>query len=50
MKVAHLKGDGAIPSLIAALLYDVKPLYFLRNVCRQVKWMKKKRFVWNKAL
>ena len=50
LKVAHLKGDGVMPGLIAASLHDVKPFYFLTNACRQVKWIKKKRFVWNKAL
>ena len=45
LKVAHLKGDGVMPSLIAASLCDVKPFYFLTNACRQVKWIKKKRFV-----
>ena len=49
VKVAHLKGDPSIPSMIAVSIYDVKPFYFLSNQCEKLEWTKKTRKVWHKA-
>ena len=49
LKVAVLKGDPSMPSLIAASLYDVKPFYFLSNQCEKLQWIKMTRKVWHRG-
>ena len=45
VKVAKLKDDSSMPSLIAVSIYDVKPFYFLSNQCEKLEWTKKTRKV-----
>ena len=49
MKAAVLVGDSSCPSLVAASLYDSKPVYLISNACNKVEWTKKERkrnYVW----
>ena len=45
LKVASLKGDAAMPGMVAISLYDSKPFYMISNICRHVHWVKKKKSV-----
>ena len=47
LKVSTLKGDGAIPGIVAISLYDSKPFYFMYNACEEVKWKQMTRQVWH---
>ena len=50
LKVAVLKGDSVCKPLVCISIYDSKPVYLLSMACSEVKWIGKKRKVWNKEL
>ena len=47
VKVARLKGDSVCKDLVCVSLYDSKPVYILTNACHEVKWIEKKKKVWD---
>ena len=47
VKVARLKGDSVCKDLVCISIYDSKPVYILTNVCNEVKWVEKKKKVWD---
>lgn len=49
VKAAVLKGDDDCPDLIAASIYDTKPVHFLSMSCKEVKWVIKTKKVWDKV-
>ena len=50
LKVSTLKGDAAIPVIVALFLYGSKPFYFMSNACEEVKWKQMTRQVWHRDL
>ena len=42
MKSAVLDGVPDLPGLVAVLVYDTKPVYFLSVCCNSIKWVHKK--------
>ena len=42
VKESMLKGDTKYDGLVAASLYDSKPVYFISNLCESIEWKKKK--------
>ena len=48
MKASIFVGDSSVPSLVAASLYDTKPVYLISNACNKVGWTKKDRMLWHK--
>ena len=50
LKAAAITGDSACPGLVAASLYDSKPVYFLSNACTSVTWSKKERKIFHKEM
>jgi hypothetical protein len=49
VKVAVLKGDPDCPKLVAASVYDTKPVHFLSMICDCIKWVEKQRPTFNTA-
>lgn len=47
VKAAVLVGDDKCPNLIAASVYDTKPVHFLSMSCEEIKWIEKVRQVFN---
>jgi hypothetical protein len=47
LKVARLVGNPKC-ELVAACLYDVKPVYLLSSSCEKVEWIRKERKLWHK--
>ena len=47
VKAAVLKGDQVIQDLVAVACYDTKPVYFLSSACEEIKWIEKKRKVFD---
>ena len=41
VKAAVLKGDDNCPNLIAASVYDTKPVHYLSMVSENIKWVEK---------
>ncbi len=50
VKLAVLEGDDDCPNLVAASVYDQKPVHFLSMACKDVKWIVKERSVWDPQL
>ena len=48
-KAADLKGDVSCPSMYAVSVYGTKPVHFLSMYNNAIKWIMKKRRVFNKA-
>ena len=49
VKVARLKGDTVCKDLICISVYDIKPVYFLSNASKEIKWIKKEKNVYDKT-
>ena len=49
LKAAMLQGDPNCPDLVAMSVYDSKPVHFISMSCESIKWIEKKRQVWNQA-
>ena len=49
VKAAKLTGDSICSDLVAISLYDTKPVYFLSNVCKEIKWIEKTKKVHDEA-
>ena len=49
VKGAVLTGDVDCPDLVAVSVYDTKPVHFLSMACKEIKWIQKKRKVYDKA-
>ena len=49
VKAAKLVGDINCPEMCAVSVYDTKPVHFLTMCNRAIKWIKKKREVFNKG-
>jgi len=47
VKVAVLKGDPGCASLIAATVYDTKPVHFLSMSAESIQWVENERHVYN---
>jgi hypothetical protein len=47
VKAAVLKGDPECPSLVAASVYDTKPVHFLSMSAKSIQWVEKERNVFN---
>jgi len=47
VKVAVLKGDPGCPDLIAASVYDTKPVHFMSMAAELIQWVRKQRLVFN---
>ncbi|CAB9519576.1 unknown protein [Seminavis robusta] len=47
VKVSVLKGDPHCPDLVAASVYDTKPVHFLSMIAPSIQWVKKERQVYN---
>jgi hypothetical protein len=47
VKVSVLRGDPDCPSLVAASVYDTKPVHFLSMVSEVIEWIVKSRLVYN---
>jgi len=47
VKVSVLQGDAKCPSLVAASVYDTKPVHFLSMICESIQWIAKERSVFN---
>ena len=45
VKAAKLTGDSICSDLVVISLYDTKPVYFLSNVCKEIKWIEKTKKV-----
>ena len=41
LKVANLFGDPTMKDLVAIILYDVKPFYFMTNAWAEAMWIQK---------
>ena len=48
MKASVLTGDPSCTNLVAASLYDTKPVYLLSNACDKIEWTKKDKLLWRK--
>jgi len=49
VKAAELIGDPDCPSLLAVSVYDTKPVHFLSSCAESIKWIEKKRKVFDKS-
>ena len=49
IKVTKIVGDSGCPEMCAVSVYDTKPMHFLTMYNREIKWIKKKRKVFNKG-
>ena len=49
MKAAVLKGDDTCPDLVCTSVYDTKPVHFMSTICSSIKWITKKRRIFNVA-
>ena len=49
IKAAKLTGDPGCPNLIAVSAHDIKLVHFLSVVVDSIKWIEKKREVWDKS-
>ena len=49
MKASVLHGDANCPSLVVASIYDNKPVHFISLIAESIKWIEKKRKVWNNS-
>jgi Transposase IS4 len=49
VKVAVLKGDENCPNMIAASVYDAKPVYFISMIHKEIKWVKNINRVYSKV-
>ena len=49
-KEVILLGDAGLLDLIAVLVYDTKPVYFLSMPRKEIQWTRKKRKVYDKKL
>ena len=47
VKAAVLEGDDDCPSLVCTSVYDTKPVHFMSTICDSIKWITKKRRVFN---
>ena len=47
VKVAVLRGDEVCKDLLAVSIYDTKPVYFLTSVASEIKWIEKRRKVFD---
>ena len=47
---AELVGDSKCPSLIAVSVYDTKPVHFLSMSAENIKWVEKKREVYDRSI
>ena len=47
---AELVGDSKCPSLIAVSVYDTKPVHFLSMAVDNIKWIEKKREVYDRSI
>jgi hypothetical protein len=46
-KAAVLTGDPEVPDLVAFSVYDTKPVHFLSMACTGLKWIEKRKKVFN---
>ena len=49
VKAAVLKGDIQVKDMISFLVYGTKPVNFISTAVKSLKWIKKKKKVYNKA-
>ena len=49
VKAAVLEGDNDCPELVSMSLYDNEPVHFISMACDSVKWVERKRSVWNQV-
>jgi len=49
VKAAVLKGDPQVKDMIAFSVYDTKPVHFISTAATSLKWIKKKKLVYNKV-
>jgi len=49
LKMTILIGDPDCPSLLAVSVYDTKPVHFLSSCAESIKWIEKKRKVFDKS-
>ena len=47
---AELVGDSKCPSLISVSVYDTKPVHFLSMSAENIKWVEKKREVYDRSI
>jgi Transposase IS4 len=47
VKAAVMVGDKDCPNLVAASVYDTKPVHFLSMVCESIKWIEKTKPVFD---
>ena len=50
VKAAVLKEDTKVKDMVAFSVYDTKPVHFLSTAARSLKWMRKKRKVYDSNL
>ena len=50
VKSVELKGGANCPNLCAVSVYDTKPVHFMTMANDRIKWINKKRKVYNKDL
>ena len=48
VKASILVGDMRCKNLVAASFYDNKPVYFISNICEEIKSIVKRRKLWHK--
>ena len=50
LKVEKLVGEPTMKDLVAIILYDVKPFYFITNSWTEIRWIQKHRDVCSSSL
>ena len=45
LKVKKLVGEPTIKYMVEISLYDLKPFYFMKNACTDIRWIQKRREV-----
>ena len=50
LKAAVLTGDSECKKLVAASIYDTKPIYLISSACEKVEWKKKECKLWHNDL
>ena len=50
VKAAVVKGDSVNSDLLCISIYDTKPVYIMTNACFEIKWIRKGKKIWSKAL
>ena len=46
VKAVGMDVDGVDETIVATLVHDAKPVYFLSSSCEEISWVKKTRKVW----